>query len=256
MAKQQKKRRRKRYEPGSAYAGDVKPKGVLSFISSGRVVQVVFLSMVFALGAGSLVAIFSIGVLTGTTGGSGGSGGGNFVLPGDNAPRNNVPIPDETTVIRSFDAPPPITIDPDKKYVATIKTAAGDIEVKLAVDEAPETVSNFVFLAEEGFYDGLVFHFVLENFSANAGDPSCTVGGAGCSGSGGPGYDLTEQVDGTFAKGTLGMVNGSQFFIALSDSEADQERYAGFTPFGQITSGLDSAERLAAGTAIESIEIQ
>lgn len=256
MAKQQQqqKRRRKRYQPGSAYAGDVKPTGVLSFISSGNIVKVVFLGMVFALGAGGLVSIFSIGVLTG--GGGGHSGGAtNFVSPEDGAGPSVVTEPEDTAVTRRFDAPPPITIDPSKTYIATIKTKFGPIEVELAVDQAPETVNNFVFLAEEGFYDGLVFHFVLQGFSANAGDPSCTVGGAGCSGSGGPGYDLAEQVDGSFAKGTLGMVNGSQFFFALSEEEADQERYAGFTPFGQIISGLDSAEQLSAGTAIESIEI-
>jgi cyclophilin family peptidyl-prolyl cis-trans isomerase len=145
-----------------------------------------------------------------------------------------------------------MTIDATKSYTATIKTAEGDITVDLLASQAPATVNNFVFLAREGFYDGLAFFFVDdEGTYAQAGDPDCTSGDNVATCDGGPGYDLPQEKPGAFDTGTLGMVNGSQFFIALGESDS----FARYTPFGRITSGLDVAEQLARGTQIESIEI-
>ncbi len=249
MAKQQSKRRRKRYEPGSAYAGHVKPTGVLGFISSARMVRLVFISMALALAAGGGVAIFGSNVLFRSSPHSGNSSGG-FVVP-DDGEFLATPQPGSTVEVRQYASPPVLTIDQEKRYVATIKTELGDIEVELLVAQAPETVNNFVFLAQDGFYDGLVFHYGDGIFSANAGDPACTVGSSSCRGDGGPGYELTEDASGDFERGVLGMSNASQFFIALTESE----QFEGFTPFGRIVSGLEVAEQVMAGTGIQTIEI-
>lgn len=114
-------------------------------------------------------------------------------------------------------APPPMTIDPTKIYLATFKTAKGDIKVQLFADKAPITVNNFVFLAREGYYDNTTFHRVLQDFMAQGGDPTGT-------GSGGPGYQFEDEFhpDLTFSEaGLLAMANagpgtnGSQFFITF-----------------------------------------
>lgn len=253
MAKQQQKRRRKRYRAGSAYAGDVRPTGVLGFMGSARMIRVVFIFMALALGAGSFVGIFGLGF--GSSGGHSGNQG--FNVPDD----DTEPTPastEEATNVRQFTDPPEMTIDPAKSYVATIRTDAGDIEVELFAGQAPQTVNNFVFLAREGFYSDLIFHYVQDGFSAQAGDPNCTANSASnCRGDGGPGYELAQEAPGEFEKGTLGMLSetGSQFFIALGDSDTAGTEYEQFTPFGQITSGLNVAERLTQGVEIQSIEI-
>src|SRR5712692_7751751 len=88
--------------------------------------------------------------------------------------------------MRSYKAPPPMKIDPKKKYTATLKTDRGDIVIALFADKVPRTVNNFVFLAREGFYDGVTFHRVIRNFMAQSGDPTGR-------GSGGPGYQFADE---------------------------------------------------------------
>ena len=90
-------------------------------------------------------------------------------------------------------------------------------------------------------------------FSATAGDPACSVDAPQglCRGDGGPGYEIEDDAAGEFSAGTIGMANGSQFFIALSDSD----QFEGFASFGTVTSGLDVAERLVTNSQIESIDI-
>ncbi len=135
---------------------------------------------------------------------------------------------------------------------ATMDTAKGTMVIGFYPEKAPGHVRNFAKLAQEGFYDSLVFHFVEQGFSANAGDPACTTTSvSACRGDGGPGYELTGGPLGDFETGVLGMANGSQFFIALTESE----QFDDFTAFGRIVSGLDVAEQVTAGTAIETIEI-
>jgi peptidylprolyl isomerase len=116
-----------------------------------------------------------------------------------------------------YAAPPPMTIDENKEYFATLKMAkGGEFVIQLYPDKAPITVNNFVFLAREGYYDGTTFHRVLPNFMAQGGDPTGTGGG-------GPGYQFqNEDSDLTFDKaGVVAMANagrdtnGSQFFITL-----------------------------------------
>ena len=239
MAKQQSKRRRKRYAPGSAYAGDVRPTGILGVLSSRRLMVAIFLLMALALAAGGASAIFSGGLFTGSS-----SQQDDFVIQDENDA--GTPTAEATPVRERYVSLPAMSIDPQRSYVATIKTASGDIQVRLFADRAPQAVNNFVFLAREDFYDGLTFDQVYPGFSAEAGNP-----GDGS----GPVYDLPQENSGTYDKGTLGMASASVFFIALSDSEGDLRQYEGFTPLGQITGGLDVAERLTQGTEIEDIEI-
>lgn len=132
---------------------------------------------------------------------------------------------------------PPLTIDPDSSYAATIDTTAGPIRVNLFATEAPITVNNFVNLARDGFYDGVTFHRVLENFMAQGGDPTAT-------GTGGPGYQFVDEFSPALRfdrKGLLAMANsgpasnGSQFFITFEPTQHLNDRH---TIFGEVTGDL------------------
>lgn len=144
------------------------------------------------------------------------------------------------TGYKQYDAPPPMTIDPAKSYLATVKLAkGGQFVIQLFPDKAPLTVNSFVFLAREGFYNGVTFHRVLPDFMAQTGDPTGT-------GMGGPGYQFEyEPNDLTFDKpGVVAMANsapasatnGSQFFITFAPQEFLN---GGYTIFGQVTEGMD-----------------
>jgi cyclophilin family peptidyl-prolyl cis-trans isomerase len=142
--------------------------------------------------------------------------------------------------------PPAAVIDLNKTYSATIKTSMGDIKVDLFADQAPCTVNSFVALANQGFYDGLIFDRVVANFVDQGGDPLGT-------GTGGPGYQFVDELDNdlTYSAGTLAMANsgantnGSQFFIVDSDSGAGQLSHS-YTIFGQVTEGMDVVEAINA----------
>ena len=239
MTKRQSKRRHKQYDPGSAYAGDVRPTGVLGFMGSAKTVRIVFVVMALALAAGGGAALFGSNL-----GSSGGHQADDFVIQGD---QNTSEEPNGQTEEEAerFTVLPAMTIDPTKSYVATITTADGEISVRLFADDAPQTVNNFVFLAEQGFYDGLNFQYVDPGFQAQAGESSGSK----------PTYQLPGEASGAYEKGPLGMATSSIFFIALGDSEPEAKQYADFTSFGQITSGLEIAEQLAQGTVIQSIVI-
>ncbi|MBV6452145.1 MAG: hypothetical protein MHPDNHAH_02898 [Anaerolineales bacterium] len=133
---------------------------------------------------------------------------------------------------------PPMTIDPEKEYFATVKMAkGGEFVIQLFPDKAPKTVNSFVFLARDGYFDGVTFHRVLEGFMAQGGDPTGT-------GRGGPGYEFeNEDSDLTFDKaGVVAMANagrdtnGSQFFITFG---ATPQLNGGYTIFGQVIEGMD-----------------
>jgi cyclophilin family peptidyl-prolyl cis-trans isomerase len=144
---------------------------------------------------------------------------------------------------KQFSECPPMSIDPAKQYVATLKTEKGEIVIELFPDKAPLAVNNFVFLARNGWYDGVTFHRVIPGFVAQGGDPSGT-------GFGGPGYAFINEVsDLKYDKpGMVGMANsgkdsnGSQFFITYSPAPQLDE---GFTIFGQVVSGMDVATNLS-----------
>jgi peptidyl-prolyl cis-trans isomerase B (cyclophilin B) len=159
-----------------------------------------------------------------------------------------------------FSAPPPLTIDPNRSYKATIVTQKGNIVVDLAAADAPETVNNFVYLAGQGFYDGLTFHRVENQpqFSLiQGGDPTGT-------GRGGPGYTIPAEIglphdEGAIAMARLGdQVNperassGSQFYICLVPIHQLDGSY---TVFGYVTEGLDVAKEIAVGDEILTIVI-
>jgi len=144
---------------------------------------------------------------------------------------------------KSYAAPPPMTIDANKQYVATIKTTMGDIKVQLDAKSAPVTVNNFVFLARDGFYDGTPFHRIIKGFMIQGGDPTGT-------GTGGPGYKFNdEKVRRGYERGIVAMANagpntnGSQFFICHgANSEGLPPNY---TIFGRVTDGLDVVDAIA-----------
>src|SRR5207237_3651976 len=140
-----------------------------------------------------------------------------------------------------FSAPPPMSIDPAKKYTATIDTSMGTMKADLFADDAPATVNNFVFLAKQGFYDNVSFHRVINNFMVQTGDPTGT-------GTGGPGYRFNDEpVKRKYVRGTLAMANagpntnGSQFFIIHQDYPLPPN----YTIFGQVTDGIDVLDKIA-----------
>lgn len=143
---------------------------------------------------------------------------------------------------KTYSAPPPMTIDPEKKYFATIKMDIGDIRLELYPKDAPQSVNNFVFLSREGFYDGVTFHRVIPGFVAQAGDPQGT-------GKGGPGYTIKDEVNSRkFLDGTLGMAKtnapnsaGSQWFI---DYAPQPNLDGGYTVFGQLVAGRDVLDKI------------
>ncbi len=166
--------------------------------------------------------------------------------------------PDDGTpddgIVRVYEAPPEMTIEPGASYEAVIHLEGGDVRIELFADEAPTTVNNFVFLAQNQFYEGLTFHRVIEGFAAQAGDPT----GAGF---GSPGYVLEEESNGLdFEAGALSMVrdasgqtNGSQFFITLGATpELDDE----FTVFGQVVEGLELVQALTPRDPEESTDVE
>ncbi len=138
--------------------------------------------------------------------------------------------------------PPSMSIDQAKEYRATIKTNLGDIVVQLFPKDAPLAVNNFVFLARQGFYDGVKFHRVVKGFVIQGGDPTGTGGG-------GPGYKFAdEKVTRDYVAGTLAMANagsntnGSQFFITLADLSGRLPK--NYTIFGLVTVGLNVVQKI------------
>ncbi|NNJ10815.1 peptidylprolyl isomerase [Chloroflexales bacterium ZM16-3] len=153
-----------------------------------------------------------------------------------------------------WSSPPALTIDKAKTYKVTIDTTKGDIELELYPQSAPMTVNNFVFLAGQGFYNGLKFHRVINNFMIQGGDPTGT-------GSGGPGYKFADEVRGnplTHQTGVISMANagpntnGSQFFI----THAPQPHLDGkHTVFGRVTSGMDVVNSIRQGDVMVDVSV-
>ncbi len=143
--------------------------------------------------------------------------------------------------MKQYDAPPALSIDAAKSYTATIETSAGSLVAELFPGDAPNTVNNFVFLANDGFYDDVIFHRVISGFMIQGGDPTGT-------GRGGPGYRFDDEpVTRSYDRGTLAMANagpntnGSQFFIM----HADYPLPPNYTIFGKLTAGEDVVDAIA-----------
>ena len=146
---------------------------------------------------------------------------------------------------KQFKTCPPFNIDQSKQYAATLHTEKGDIVMELYADKAPLAVNSFVFLARQGWFNGVTFHRVIPGYIAQAGDPSAT-------GSGGPGYYFKNEVaaDVLFDKpGVVGMANagpdtnGSQFFITYAP---EPKLDGSYTVFAQVIKGMDVVESLTA----------
>ena len=161
---------------------------------------------------------------------------------------------------KQYPAPPEMKIDPNKKYTATIETDKGRIVLDLFAKEAPKTVNSFVFLAREGFYDGVTFHRVIADFMIQGGDPTGT-------GAGGPGYNFDDEVDPAKnphkhdKPGVLSMANrgpgtksnGSQFFITHRPTPHLDGKH---TVFGQVREGQDVVDKIEQGDVIKTVTVE
>jgi len=154
--------------------------------------------------------------------------------------------------MKQWNNPPDLTIDPAKTYLVTMETNRGTIELELYPEHAPVTVNNFVFLINEGFYDGVKFHRVINNFVIQGGDPTA-------SGSGGPGYKFRDETLGNPLKhgtGYLSMANagpntnGSQFFITHSPQPHLDGKH---TVFGKVVDGMDVVNAIQQGDVMEKV---
>ncbi len=154
---------------------------------------------------------------------------------------------------RKYDAPPPTVINPARLYLATLTTSQGTITLCLDPNLAPNTVNNFVFLARNGFYDGLTFHRVEPGFVIQGGDPQGN-------GQGGPGYSFPDEpVRSEYVAGCVAMANagpntnGSQFFICTADDSSLPKQY---NLFGYVQSGMDVVTKIKVGDVIRTATVQ
>ncbi|HOB52210.1 MAG TPA: peptidylprolyl isomerase [Acidobacteriota bacterium] len=157
--------------------------------------------------------------------------------------------------LKQWATPPPMQIDPTKNYRVSLETDKGIVELELHARHAPKTVNNFVFLAREGFYDGITFHRVIADFMIQGGDPTGT-------GRGGPGYRFEDEFkDNPFRheKGVISMANagpgtnGSQFFITHSPQPHLDGRH---TVFGKVTAGQAVVDAIRQGDHIIRVTVR
>lgn len=142
-----------------------------------------------------------------------------------------------------WDQPPEMQLEEGADYQAVLTTSHGEVVINLLADDAPMTVNNFVFLAEQGFYQNVPFHRVISGFMIQTGDPTGT-------GAGGPGYRFEdEEVTRDYEPGTVAMANagpntnGSQFFIVHGDLRGQLPK--NYTIFGEVTEGMDVVDAIA-----------
>lgn len=154
---------------------------------------------------------------------------------------------------KEYSKAPEMVIDTSKKYTATIETEKGDIVIELFAADVPKTVNNFVFLARDGYYDGIIFHRVIPGFMAQGGDPT----GSGC---GGPGYNFEDEFTShKHTEGALSMANagpntnGSQFFITY----APQPHLDGHhSVFGQMVNDMTILKSITNGDVMKKVTIK
>jgi len=207
-----------------------------------------------------VVGIFALGSFSGTSEGE---------LPATYEDYRNQPVacgaeapPPEQ--VMTFEAPEPQPdITPASKVTATLKTSCGEIVIELDPALSPETVSSFVFLARQGYYDGQVFHRIAKGFVIQGGDPNAN-------GSGGPGYIITDELppdDFVYEEGVVAMANsgagstGSQFFIVIGEDARHLTN--SFSVLGRVVSGQDTLDRItgiptraAPGSVEESLPLE
>ena len=156
----------------------------------------------------------------------------------------DIPAPDGSSEKRQkFDTAPPMVIDPAKRYTAALDTSLGTMVVALDPAAAPQTVNNFVYLARYHYYDGIIFHRIIQGFMCQGGDPTGT-------GRGGPGYRFADELPqpGRYEIGSVAMANagpdtnGSQFFIVSGQSGVRLPPQ--YSLFGKVVKGLDVLEQM------------
>ena len=155
---------------------------------------------------------------------------------------------------KQYDSPPELSIDTTLPCRVRMDTDRGEIELELYPEHAPVTVNNFVFLAGDGFYDGVTFHRVIADFMIQGGDPTGT-------GRGGPGYRFADELAGNplrHQRGVISMANagpdtnGSQFFIThLPQPHLDGKH----TVFGKVLEGMDVVDAIRQGDCIRSVTV-
>jgi len=164
--------------------------------------------------------------------------------PLGSCPMSNFPPLDGSAPKKQkFDAAPEMGIDPSKRYTATMETSMGTLVIALDPIAAPITVNNFVFLAAQHYYDGVIFHRIINGFVCQGGDPDGN-------GRGGPGYRFVDELPkpGKYQIGSLAMANagpntnGSQFFIISGPSGVQLP--PAYSLFGQVVKGLDIVEMM------------
>jgi peptidyl-prolyl cis-trans isomerase B (cyclophilin B) len=155
---------------------------------------------------------------------------------------------------KQWSAPPEMQIDVNRNYPVTIDTTRGPIELELYPQHAPQTVNNFVFLAGQGFYDGVKFHRVISDFMIQTGDPTGT-------GRGGPGYRFADECKGNPLKHDRCVIsmanagpntNGSQFFITHVSTPHLNGKH---TVFGKVTKGEDVVDAIEQGDVMLSVKV-
>lgn len=155
---------------------------------------------------------------------------------------------------KQWSSAPEMQIEVNKIYRINMETSKGMIELELYPQFAPKTVNNFVFLANEGFYDGLIFHRVISNFMVQGGDPTGT-------GRGGPGYKFEDEFIGNILKHETGVIsmanagpntNGSQFFITHGPQPHLNNRH---TVFGKVLNDMEIVNAIRQGDKIEKVTV-
>lgn len=148
---------------------------------------------------------------------------------------------------KQYEAPPEMNLQSGVEYEAVIDTNKGQFTVALLAKEAPKTVNNFVTLAKDGYFDGIVFHRIIEPFMIQTGDPTGT-------GMGGPGYRFEDELPPVlpYEAGVVAMANagpntnGSQFFICTGEQSKFLNNSPNYTVFGKVTSGMETVKEIAA----------
>ena len=163
------------------------------------------------------------------------------------------PTPKPAPKPKTYSAPPAMVIDTGKEYTATIETERGNMVLELFASDVPNTVNNFVFLANDGFYDGTTFHRVVPGFVVQGGDPTGT-------GRGNPGYSFADEFsEHTHLTGALSMANsgsdtnGCQFFITFAPQHGLDGKHS---VFGQLIDGMDVLEQIEQDDVIIRITIE
>jgi cyclophilin family peptidyl-prolyl cis-trans isomerase len=154
--------------------------------------------------------------------------------------------PSASSAPKQWSSPPSMQIDTSKTYFATVTTTLGSFKIQLFANETPNTVNNFVFLANQGFYNNIIFHRIIKTFMIQTGDPKGTGGG-------GPGYKFNDElpVKHTYEAGIVAMANagpntnGSQFFICSGPDAANLNAFPNYTQFGKVVSGMDIVQKIA-----------